>query len=342
MQEIPHIRINARNNDDFGFKLGESLSEQIKSRIIKNKSAYSRRGTINFNNLVKRSKKFLPRLEREFPELVTELKGMSEGAKVPFGHLLVLNCEEEMLDFFIPHCTSIASYTTNKEIIVGHNDDWLPEYRINGMAFVEGKLKNKKFLALTYVGSLPGTSCGLNSKGMAFTVNSLDFRRFRYGIPRCFLLRELLEKDSLKDAEKLVTIPERSIAANTMIVQRNFSIEDVEALWKNSEIFHGNRWLIHTNHPLKKKEQNNLNTNKESIIRYNGVCNALSKEKNVTVKTVKNILRNHKIGVCSHINAKHPKYGVTIGSAIINPIEMWMEVCPGNPCKNKYRRYYLK
>ena len=342
MHEIPHIKINAKNNDDFGFRLGESISEKIKSRIIKNKLAYSKRGTKNFNSLVNKSKKFLPKLEREFPELVSELKGMSEGAEIPFNELLVLNCEEEMLDFFIPHCTSIAAYTTNKEIIIGHNDDWLPEYRDNGMVLVEGKIKDKKFLALTYIGSLPGTSCGLNSKGMAFTVNSLDFRRFRYGIPRCFLLRELLEKNSIKDAEKLVTSPERSIAANTMMVQRNFSIEDVEALWENSEIFHGNRWLIHTNHPLKKKEQNKINTDKESLVRFNGVRQALSKEKNVTVNTVKDILRNHKSGVCSDINTKHPKYGVTIGSAIINPVEMWMEVCHGNPCKNDYKRYYLK
>lgn len=342
MQEIPHIKINAKNNDDFGFKLGNSLSNKIKERIIKNKIAYSKRGTNNFSSLIKKSRKFLPELERKFPELVTELKGMSEGAGIPFNDLLVLNCEEEILNFFIPHCTSIAAYTKNKEIIIGHNDDWLPEYRCNGMTLIEGKLKNKKFLALTYVGSLPGTSCGLNSRGMAFTVNSLDFRRFRYGIPRCFLLRELLEKDSIKNAEKLVTIPDRSIAANTMMVQKNFSIEDVEALWKDFEIFHGNRWFIHTNHPLKRKEQNKINTDKESIARFNGVRQALSKEKNVTVKTVKDILKNHRTGVCSHIDTKHPKYGVTIGSAIINPIEMWMEVCPGNPCKNKYKRYYLR
>src|SRR3989344_2698147 len=115
MHEIPRIKISAKNNDDFGFKLGESLSEQIKSRIIKNKLAYSKRGTKNFSSLVNKSKKFLPELEREFPKLVTELEGMSEGSGVPFNDLLVLNCEEEMLDFFIPHCTSIATYTRKKE-----------------------------------------------------------------------------------------------------------------------------------------------------------------------------------------------------------------------------------
>lgn len=342
MPEIPHIKINAKNNNDFGFKLGETISAQIKSRIVKNKIAYSKRGTKNFNSLVKRSRNFLPELEREHPELVSELKGMSEGAEIPFNDLLVLNCEEEMLDFFIPHCTSIATYTKNKEIIIGHNDDWLPEYRNNGLVLVQGRIKNKKFLALTYVGSLPGTSCGLNNAGMAFTVNSLDFRRFRYGIPRCFLLRELLEKNNIKEAEKIIIDPERSIAANTMMAKRNSSIEDVESLWKRFEVFHGNRWLIHTNHPLKKKEQNKRNTDKESIVRYNSVCQELSKEKNVTVKTIKNILKNHKNGICSHINTSHPKYGVTIGSAIINPVEMWMEVCHGNPCKNDYKRYYLK
>ena len=342
MHEFFHIKINAKNNYDFGFKLGESLSERIKLRVKKNKLVYAKRGAKSFNSLVKKSKKFLPELRKEFPELILELEGMSEGAEIPFTDLLVLNCEEEILNFFIPHCTSIATYTKNKEIIIGHNDDWLPEYRKNGMVLVEGRINSNKFLALTYVGSLPGTSCGLNSKGVAFTVNSLDFRRFRYGIPRCFLLRELLEQKTMKDAERLIINPERSIAANTMMVQKNFSIEDIESLWRNFEIFHGNRWLIHTNHPLKKKEQNKLNTDKESVVRLNRVRQILSKEPNVTVKTLKNILRDHKAAICSHINTKHPKYGVTIGSAIINPVEMWMEVCPGNPCKNNYKKYYLK
>ena len=336
MQKIPFIKITAKDNYDFGFRLGKLLSKKIKLRIEKNKKIYYKKNTIQ------KAKNFLPNIKKRFSDLLTEAKAISSGAEVPFEDILVLNCEEEILDFFVPRCTSIAIYSNNKTMILGHNEDWLSTYKKDGLIMINGKVGLNKFLALSFIGQLPGTSCGLNAYGLAYTVNSLNLNRFCYGIPRNFLLRALLEAKTLKEAESIVTIPNRSINANTMLVWKNSTMEDIETLWHRYEIFYGNKCLIHTNHPLRKKDQHKNNTKKESIIRYKRVLELISNKRKISTNVIKTILKDHKAKICSHMDKKHSKYGVTIASAIINPNKKYMEVCHTNPCKNKYYKYKLK
>ena len=153
MEKIPFIKITAKDNYEFGFKLGKLLSKKIKARIEKNKKIYYKKNTI------KKAKNFLPNIKKRFPKLLIETKAISDGAKVPFEDILVLNCEEELLDFFVPRCTSIAIYSKNKTMILGHNEDWLSTYRKDGLIIVNGKISSNKFLALGFIGQLPGTSC---------------------------------------------------------------------------------------------------------------------------------------------------------------------------------------
>ena len=95
-----------------------------------------------------------------------------------------------------------------------------------------------------------------------------------------------------------------------------------------------------SNHPLIKKYQSKKNTGKESIRRYNTAYKILANEKKLTINTLKKILSDHKTEICGHPGSKLT-WSVTIASTIINATDSWMEVSSGNPCKNKYKRYYL-
>ncbi|HBH45975.1 MAG: hypothetical protein A2445_00535 [Candidatus Jacksonbacteria bacterium RIFOXYC2_FULL_44_29] len=340
---ISHIKIKADDNYEFGFKLGKALGAQIKDRIEKNKAVYHALGRRHMPGLIKDAQGFLPKIKRKFPELIEEIKGMSQGAGVAFEELLVLNCEEELLDFFIPRCTSVAVHIGNGEILLGHNEDWLSTYRQQGMILVDGQIKQLKFLALSFMGQLVGTSCALNSYGLTYTVNSLCNERFRYGIPRNFLLRNILEKRYLKDAEHVLLSPSRTIAANTLCVWRAMAMDDIEAFWGHHQLFHGKKWLVHTNHPLLGKDQNQKNTDVESIRRYQRVCEILTAtQPNIEESTLKRVLKDHRAGICGHPKSAHSYWGSTVASAIVNPSERWIEVCYSNPCRHKYFRYYLK
>lgn len=339
MKGIRHVRIEAKDNYEFGFRLGGALSKEFRRRSDENKKIYKREG-MNYSKLLEISQKFIPAIKKTYPHLLKELRGMSDGSKIPFKDLLVMQCDEEF--DYVQKCSSLAVKTKDGEIYLGHNEDWLKEYRNNGLVIVSGKIGKLRFLSLTYMGTLVGSSCGLNMHGLAFTGNSLNFARFRFGIPRSFSLRAILEAKNIKEAEKIIEKQKQSIASNTILVFRNSMIEDIEMFWINYDVFHGNKWIVHTNNPLVKKEQKKSNTERESIERYKKACEILSKKKNVTIETLKEVLRDHKSRICGHYNKKHLGMGVTIASVIIDPKKHWMEICHCNPCKNEYVRYNLK
>jgi len=99
----------------------------------------------------------------------------------------VIDCARQRLG-----CLNVA-IKTNGGILVGHNEDWLSSYRHNGMFVLKAKLNGQHSLSLNYIGSLAGSSSGLNSSGLCFSANSLNPGRFRYGVPIKFQFRAMLD-----------------------------------------------------------------------------------------------------------------------------------------------------
>lgn len=338
MHRIPYIEIKAKDNFDFGLQLGKKLKRHIQKRIQNNKRLYKKERLKNFSDLVEAAQNFLPAITKHYPELWAEAEGMSRGADVQLNDFLVLMCEEELLDFAIPHCTNVA-VRTKEGTILGHNEDWLASYKNNGLFLVRGQIKNHKFLSLSYIGGLAGTSCGLN-ENFCYTANSLDSGRFRYGVPVKFQMRAFLDARTEQDVSK-IDFNDSSIATNMVYVWRNSKILDLEDFWGHHEKFHSDKFLVHTNHPLLKIDRTQINTQAESIKRYNRAQEILSEDKNYNLNTLKDILSDHAAGICAHTKVKHPENGVTIASVIMNPSKLWMEICWSNPCYNTYRRYKL-
>ncbi|MBU2639480.1 MAG: C45 family peptidase [Nanoarchaeota archaeon] len=241
MGKIPLININAKTHSDFGFKFGSKLKKQIQFRLKKNKEMYSKYAVNgrHFSIYVKKAKKFLPKIEKNFPHLLEEAKAMAEGAEVPFEELFVLMTDEEIVTFkmFQPlHCTSLAIRTQDDNILLGHNEDWFSEYRRNGLALVNARIKNTKFLSLGYLGSMIGTSSGLNNHGIAYADDSLSYTRFTYDVPRSFHLRALSEVKTPLEAKKVLD-KKGSIVSSTLVVKSNKIITNVEELWNKEEFF---------------------------------------------------------------------------------------------------------
>ncbi len=338
MNNIPYIKITAKDNYDLGFKLGKRLHGNIKDRITANKRLYKKMGAKSFSKLIEMSLKFLPAVEENFPHFLSEVKGLSSGSKVKFEDLMVLICEEEVLGLKIPKCTNVAVKNSN-EVLIGHNEDWLHAYKNNGLYILNCRIKNRHSLSLNYMGTLAGSSCGLNDSGLCFTANSLSPTRFRYGVPIKFQFRAILDCKTVKQAI-YSDIKESSICGNTIYGWRNSRILDVEDHFGHHDFFQSEKFLIHTNHPLQKEDRNRINTKKESIDRYNRALEILNQVKKYDLPLLKKILVDHEAGICSH-REKNTFWGSTIASVIMNPKKKWMEVCWSNPCKNEYLRHYL-
>jgi hypothetical protein len=339
MKKIAYIEIIADNHRSFGLQLGSGLSEQIKARLMANKLIYKRLGVKSFELMIQTAKKFVPAIKKHFPRYLAEARAIARGAGVPFEELMVMICEEELLDIKLPHCTSMA-VKNGQQILIGHNEDWLSDYLDNGLVVIKGEIADKKFLTLSYIGGLPGSSCGVNSDKIAFTGNSLNAKRFRYGVPKTFHTRALLEATTFKQAVKMDLVDE-TIATNTMVVWDNTKMMDMEIYFMHHDDFDGTNYLIHTNHPILAKERNENNTDMESVKRYERMETLLRSKTHYTVSDVKEVLADHHSGICGHFSGKKSTHGVTIASVIMNPHLGWMEVAWGCPCENKYRRYFL-
>ncbi|MCX6807812.1 MAG: C45 family autoproteolytic acyltransferase/hydrolase [Patescibacteria group bacterium] len=335
---IPYLQIKAKDNFEFGLKLGEKLGKQIRKRIRDNKVLYKKKKMKNFAGLIKTAHKFLPSIKKHYPELLRELAGMSAGAKVDFNELLVLMCEEEILDFRVPHCTNIA-LQTEKGALLGHNEDWVEDYKNNGLYIVKGQINDRKFLALSYMGSLAGTSSGLNEH-FCYTANSMGCSRFRFGVPVKFQLRALLDVRTEAEATR-VDLKDSSITSNMVYVWKDSKILDIEDYFGHHEKIYADKFLVHTNHPVSERNRTRTNTDEESVTRYEGAKKILENEKKHSSKTLKRILGDHEFGICAHSDRRHPYYGITIASIIMNPREKSAEICWANSCSNKYKKYKL-
>lgn len=338
MQNIPFLNIIAEDNYDLGLQIGKKLQKQIKNRLIACKKLYKTLGLGKWTDITKKALKFLPETITHVPHLVTEMEGLSSGAEVKFEELFVLMCEEELFDMDIPKCTSIA-LKNGRTVLIGHNEDWLNSYLHNGLYVLKCKLGKHRSLSLNYIGSLPGSSSGLNANGLCFTANSLNAGRFRYGVPIKFQFREILESPTLR-AAVAADLNDSSITGNTMYAWKNSRILDVEDYFGHHDRIYGKKFLIHTNHPTERRERNSENTARESIKRHDRAREIFMQEKKYDLATLKKVLSDHKANICSHPK-RHRAWGPTIASVIMNPKEKWMEVCWGNPCKNKYVRYAL-
>ena len=123
----------------------------------------------DWNEAILHSRKYLPFAEQSVPQYVEELRGIADGAEMDFNDLLVLNCMEALTeDALHAGCTSLAAapeVTADQSLLVGHNEDWLPDdfdtvYVVHARPAAE-----PAFLAITYGGLLP--NIGFNEHGIA-------------------------------------------------------------------------------------------------------------------------------------------------------------------------------
>ncbi|XP_025422737.1 uncharacterized protein LOC112692322 isoform X1 [Sipha flava] len=150
--------------------------------------------------------------EQYFPQYVIELKGMADGADVPFHELFLMalddtlpkNLNTSSKDKGPVGCTSFIINNLNAQLL-GHTEDAMSEtvnnYYIISAHVVPGEdesgglfaARDEKFEALAYAGHLPGYASGHNHHGLVFSINTIFVSKpLRGKIPREFITRALL------------------------------------------------------------------------------------------------------------------------------------------------------
>lgn len=341
-KSFPYIEV-AGTNYQIGCAIGEHLREKIQDYGMRMKALYSKLVKDSGCNLGKMTMKAKRLTEKYFPQYLDELKGIANGSNISLNEILLLCSEETLLETLKNKCTTFA-FACSKGVFLCHNEDWLPGYEDDLYIIKAKPKKGASFLSLAYIGTLPGSSVALNNYGVAFSGNSL-LGGAQEGLPKNIILRSQIEAKTLEEFEKLASFSPRAIPNHSMAVDKDGRMISMElALDRYCAVYTNDRFFVHTNHALHPHLAS-LETVpvKDSTARYNTTFEYLRGNRH-SESLAKKILRSHEnepYTICAHAKTEEGHNSQTAASTIVNVKGMSILIAQGNPCKSKYKAYYL-
>jgi predicted choloylglycine hydrolase len=285
---------------------------------------------------------------KHVPEVVEEVRGMADGARVPLDDLLVLNarCELEAAQLTpagCPGCSTIV-VATGEKLLVAHNEDGDVAWR--DLMFLVRVLppSGVRFLALCYAGLVPGNAPAINDRGVAFVTNYIGTTAWRPGIPRYFLDRKALEARNPDEAVERVLHAERGYGFHHVFAAMSHGrprAVAVEATPSRAQVREISGVYVHTNHlvldELAGEAQVESYVRRSSQPRYATLTEALGRVAEPTALPLDELVRL----LSSHEGApyspcRHPAdtvRGLTVACAAFDVPRRRMRLYAGNPCE---------
>lgn len=140
-------------------------------------------------------------LSAHFPEICEEIKGMAEGAGVPYQRFSAwLMCISVCLE--PPGCSMIA-VKNNGEVVFGRNNDLPPLFRKISSSALYSPSGGYSFIANS--SAFISAEDGINEKGLAVGMTYVWAKKLEPGFNSMFLVRYILEKSAtVKEGIKAV------------------------------------------------------------------------------------------------------------------------------------------
>ena len=353
---IPIVTVHGTHRE-MGQQIGESCREQVRRSINNARSllasAYEEL-QLDWAGAEIQASKYIPFAQEHYPQYVEEMKGMAEGANVNFDDISVVNAMEAvtMDALHLTKCTSLAvnqQLTADEHVLIGHNEDWLPEDEPDVYLVHATPIDEPPFLAMTYGGLLP--NIGFNAAGIAQCCDTVYPNDCRIGIPRVIVSRAVLGAQTLGEAIRCMLVPHRAAGYNHLLAHESGELYNVEVSAKKFAILYGDEgYVLHTNFFLDQGMTAIEEDSDELIatrVRYYRALRLLKGVPKHTVKSFQSILRDH-INFPNSI-CNHAEYDLdpldrekTINSMIIDLTSRSMHIAWGNPCTSNFHTYYLE
>jgi isopenicillin-N N-acyltransferase-like protein len=222
---------------------------------------------VDWKELERRAEAMVPVIETFDPAYLEEMRGIAEGAGVPFAGVVLMNARTEMvvgarkaLEHSLPDgCTAalaLPEATADGVVLHGQNWDWRAECAETGVVLRIRRDDGPDILTFTEAGGLARS--GLNSAGIGLTANALecdrDYRRGP-GVPLPFIRRKVLESAFLAHAVRTIFATSK-LGSNHMAVSHaslhgggeafGFECAPDETFWLAPErglYVHANHWI---------------------------------------------------------------------------------------------------
>ncbi len=169
-----------------GIQIGTAFSAAT-SRSVAFNRRYLASHAVDRPTLESMLEPYLQASEAALPDLVSQIRGIADGAEQPFLDLFFANAFEEIYGIVelgqptpIERCTDVV-LTTTESTLLGHNEQWYAGDDGSVGLVLDRPDDGPALLAPVVAGTLP--LVGLNETGAAFGTMSLSAKDERIGIP---------------------------------------------------------------------------------------------------------------------------------------------------------------
>ena len=344
---IPLIETGGRPYD-IGHDVGRGAAAQIRGGVA---SLREELGGLDPATAVGRVGPYLEATERAAPWLLEELRGMADGAEVPFPALFALNAGEELAQAVGRTGCTVAGVgpegTADGSTLLAHNEDTTAGWADFAYVVKAEPTDAPAFAAFTYAGLL--LHQGVNAAGIGSVGNALYARDARPGVPKLLAYRRALAEATIEGAIRVASDPARAFGNNHLFASADGDLYDVEVSGGEWALMPGvfGRPLVHANH-FVHPELRHLDRDEDllnSRLRQARLERVLAGRWGVldaaALRAAMGDHANYPKSVCKHhVPESDLDYG-TIGSVVIDVGGRSLWACAGNPCRGEWREVRL-
>lgn len=327
---------------ELGRSIGEQLGEQIRAFCDVALQQVNRTMRVSRESAYRVVRNAIPLAEQYAPNMVEELRGTAEAARVSLDDIMLLQVRNQ-LQADDAGCTSISVRGAQRSIVAQNwdNDPVLDPFTV---VLTRHPLGKPALTTVTQAGLI--AYIGFNDAGIGLCLNTLPAPSRTHGVPHYFTVRGIYESDSLDGAVHAVRRAARAIPANIMLTtpqgpaDLEVTIDGVRVLADpaNCQVTHTN----HCRHPDLVAINDQFPELIGSHSRQSRVDQVLSAGGDDLAR-VQSALRDHDghpRSICRHTN-DDPAHGhwCTVFSAVIEPEARRMWLTRGTPCDHEYECY---
>jgi isopenicillin-N N-acyltransferase-like protein len=362
--------ITARGNAyEVGYQIGVAAREKMRAMHAETLAEYR----AQWDALLRQSTPFRDATRQHLPRVLEELRGVAEGANIPFDDLFLMSVEELLYEevrgatspptpllrgeggSLLPSpsgrrvgdeghkgCSDLAAAppaTRDGHVWLAHNNDLGASAREQLVVTKLRVADEPEILAVTVGGWF--ISIGMNNAGIALTGNQLNANDSRAGIPRLLMVRDMLAQHTLDAALKAALHPARASSYNNILSARDGQIVNVEGSATDAALTtaaENGGAIAHTNHYLADKMLRFEADAPHAAMSATRCARALDYAKKyrgqIDYEICARFLRDHVYAPWSV--CKHAGQSVTVFSAIIDLTATRMWLAAGNPCQNEF------
>lgn len=347
-----------------GRQYGRIAQARVRRGIEAYRDLFELRAGLRWDDALAHARTFVPAIGDFAADSLAEMRGIAEGAEVPFDHVLALNCRSELMFAAAHHrgeappteCTSFAATpeaTADGHTVLAQNWDWVPFARELAVLLEVHRNGKPSFATIVEAGML--AKVGVNDAGLGLCTNTLVSERDtdRQGVPYHVMLRALLESTCVEEATAVLKSTERALSANYLVADKSGKAINFETIAGGANDMHATHpedgLVAHTNHfcaPAFRPIDAFVGKSPHSLARLDDIWHELRAAGPINAERARQALRSHRHepnGVCSHPDpAAHPMYARTTVASFIADLttgDCWFT--DGPPCSTTYEAYRL-